>query len=84
MIFFRKKENENLSTEVKKTGKKCTEASKKNILVFDQVTEKGKGKGKGKGEIKELYLPERKDCDCGEMYNFAYRISQEKTNPRLL
>lgn len=84
VIFFTKKENENLSTEVKKTGKKRTEASKNIILIFDQEMQKGKGKGKGKGKIKEIYLAERKDCHYAEMYKFARRICQETTNPRLL
>lgn len=69
---------------MKKTGKKSTEASRKDILIFDQAIWKGKEKGKGKGKIKEIYLAERKDCHCAEMYNFAYRICQETTNPRLL
>jgi len=43
VIFFT--ENGNLSTEVKNTVKKSTEASKNNILVFDQATQKREGQG---------------------------------------
>lgn len=57
---------------MRKPGKKSTETSKKNILVFDQDMRKGKGKGKGKVKRKEIHLAERKDNHCAEMYDFAY------------
>lgn len=44
---------------------------------------KGKGKGKGKGKIKEIYLAERKFCQCAEMHTFAYRICQAAINETL-
>lgn len=45
--FFKKQkiENENLN-EVKNTGKKTTEASKKSIFASEKAMQKGRGRGK--------------------------------------
>lgn len=44
------------------------------MLTFHTAMWKGKGKGKGKGKIKEIYLAEKKFCQCAEMHTFAYII----------
>lgn len=53
------------------------------MLTFHQAMWKGKGKGKEKGKIKEIYLCERKFCQCAEMHTFAYIIFQAAINEKL-